>query len=166
MHFAAHIAAVSMNQTVGDWTHNQRRIIEAIEAGRQRGVKLLVFPEMCIPGYSLGDRLLMHGTLRRSWQCLEALREHTQGLIVVVGLPLRYRDVLYNVVAVLSNGKIIGLVPKENLATGDVQYENRWYSGWPHTRIENYCSPNGEKIPMGGAFVFHQRYRVLCYRDL
>ncbi|MEC7984359.1 MAG: NAD(+) synthase [Myxococcota bacterium] len=146
----AHVAAVSINQTVGDWTQNYNRIVAAIGEAKKRGARLIVFPEMCVSGYSLGDRLLMDGTLHRSWQMLEEVRPHTQDAIVLLGLPLRHRDVLYNVVVVISNGRICGIVPKENLATGDVQYENRWYSGWPHTRVEEYATPSGEKIPMGG----------------
>ncbi len=150
MRNAAHVAAVAINQTVGDWKHNLRRMVSAVREADRRGAKLIVLPEMCVSGYSLGDRLLMQGTLRNSWKTLTQLLEHTKGLIVLVGLPLRHRDVLYNVVAVISDQKIVGIVPKENLATGDVQYENRWYSGWPHTRVENYTSPEGLKIPMGG----------------
>ena len=125
----AHVSAVSINQTVGDWAGNKARIISAIEEAKSRGARLIVFPEMCISGYSLGDRLLMEGTLSRSWTMLEELKEYSQGVVLILGLPIRHRDVLYNVAAVVANGAIHGIVPKENLATGDVQYENRWFSG-------------------------------------
>lgn len=146
---AAHVAAASLNQTVGDWKGNRSRIESAIAEARRRGARLLVLPEMCIPGYSLGDRLMMRDTLDRSWAMLEALRPHTDGIVVLVGLPVRHRDVLYNVCAVVANGRIEGLVPKENLATGDVQYENRWFSGWPRGHVETAMSPAGEAIPIG-----------------
>ena len=146
---AAHIAAATLNQTVGDWSGNLRRIAEVIHVARKRGVRLLVLPEMCIPGYSLGDRLLMRGTLDRSWAGLQDVARISEGLVVLVGLPVRHRDVLYNVVAVVANGRIEALIPKENLATGDVQYENRWFSGWPRGVIERFRTPNGDEIPMG-----------------
>ena len=57
----AHVSAVSINQTVGDWAGNKARIVSAIEEAKNRGARLIVFPEMCISGYSLGDRLLMEG---------------------------------------------------------------------------------------------------------
>ena len=41
------------------------------------------------------------------------------------------------------------MVPKEN-PTGDVQYENRWFAGWPHTRVDEYTMASGEKFPFGG----------------
>ena len=133
---SAHIATASLNQTVGDWVGNQRRIASAIAAARARGARLLVLPEMCVPGYSLGDRLLMRGTIERSAGVLDELLPESKGMVVLVGLPYRHRDVLYNVTAVMADGKLVGFVPKENLATGDVQYENRWFSGWPRGRVE------------------------------
>ena len=145
-----HVATIAINQTVGDWTGNKRRIKQSIAVARERGARLLVFPEMVISGYSLGDRLLMNGTLERSWQMVEELREDSEGCILVLGLPIRHRDVLYNAAIVVASGKIWGIVPKENLATGDVEYENRWYSSWPRTRVEQFTSPKGEKIPIGG----------------
>ncbi|MCO4743897.1 MAG: NAD(+) synthase [Proteobacteria bacterium] len=146
---SAHVAAASINQTVGDWRGNYARIVEVIDAARARGVRLLTLPEMCIPGYSLGDRLLMRGTLERSWSTLERIAEKTEGMVVVVGLPIRLRGVLHNCAAVLADGRVAGLVPKHNLATGDVQYENRWYAGWPMGRSDLYTAPDGQKIPIG-----------------
>ena len=150
---AAHVAAASLNQTVGDWAGNVRRIREAIEAAKARGARLLILPELCIPGYSLGDRLLMRGTIERSWQGLLDCLSATDGIVVTIGLPVRHRDVLYNAVAVVANGEIVGIAAKENLATGDVQYENRWYSGWPARRVEEYERPDGGTLPIG-AMVF------------
>jgi NAD+ synthase (glutamine-hydrolysing) len=147
---SAHVAVASINQTVGDWAGNTARIAEVLADARTRGARLVVFPEMCIPGYSLGDRLLMRGTLTRSWQALKELAAQTQGVVALLGLPIRHRDVLYNCVAVVANGRVAGIVPKENLATGDVQYENRWFSGWPRHRVETFVADDGEEIPMGG----------------
>lgn len=146
----AHVAAVSINQTVGDWTGNFQRITKATQEAKSRGAKLIVFPEMCLSGYSLGDRLLMAGTLNRSWDMLMDLRPHSSGVVLALGLPIRHRDVIYNVVAILADRKLVGIVPKENLATGDVQYENRWYAGWPRTRVEKFIYDETHEVPIGG----------------
>lgn len=145
---AAHVAAASLNQTVGDWAGNARRIRAAVAEAKRRGARLLLLPEMCVPGYSLGDRLMMRGTTERSWRTLRELLPDTDGIVVLVGLPVRHRDVLYNVVAVCANGRVHGLVPKENLATGDVQYENRWFSGWPRGRVERFVEGDTD-VPIG-----------------
>ena len=151
---AAHVAAASLNQTVGDWSGNLRRMREAIAEARSRGARMVVMPEMCVPGYSLGDRLMMRDTLDRSWSTLEALKADTKGMVAMVGLPVRHRDVLYNVVAVLADERLVGLVAKENLATGDVQYENRWFSGWPRGLVEDFHTgdngDNGDNGDEGG----------------
>jgi predicted amidohydrolase len=106
---SAHVAAASLNQTVGDWAGNTKRIREVIAAARARGAKLLVLPEMCIPGYSLGDRLMMRGTLERSLaRASRSILPDTRGLVVLLGLPLRHRDVLYNAVAVCADGRVCG----------------------------------------------------------
>ena len=146
---AAHVAAASLNQTVGDWAGNKRRILDAIDHAQQRGVRLLALPELCVSGYSLGDRLLMRGTIERSWQSLEEIRPFTKNIICAIGLPIRHRDVLYDAVAVVANEQLIGLVAKENLATSDVQYENRWYCGWPRQRTESFDCPDGTTVPIG-----------------
>jgi len=146
---SAHLAAASLNQTVGDWSGNARRIREAIAAARQRGAALLLLPEMCLPGYSLGDRLPRWGTLERSWRMLTELAAHTEGMVVTFGLPIAHRGVIYNAMAVVADGTICALAAKENLATGDVEYENRWYQSWDRGRLETFTAPDGLEVPIG-----------------
>jgi NAD+ synthase (glutamine-hydrolysing) len=145
----AHVAVASPNQTVGDWSGNAGRIAEVVGAARDRGARLLVLPEMCVSGYSLGDRLLRAGTLERSWDRMLGLAEHTRGIAVTVGLPIRHEGVIYNGMALLANGELAGLVAKENLATGDVEYENRYFLPWPTGRLVEYRGPDGTTAPFG-----------------
>lgn len=145
----AHVAAASLNQTVGDWAGNARRVLAAIDAARAKGARILLTPELSLSGYSLGDRVLRRGTLERSWASLQQIVPHTGGMIVFVGLPVLHRGVLFNAVAVCANARIIGICAKENLATGDVEYESRWYSGWARGQVEEFESPDGERLPIG-----------------
>ncbi len=146
---AAHIAAASLNQTVGDWAGNADRIIAALTEAKQRGARMLLLPELNLSGYSLGDRVLRRGTLEHSWRALESVLPHTEGIITFLGLPIRFRGVLYNAIAVVANQEICGFIAKENLATGDVEYENRWYSGWPRGQSDRFEAPNGKHYPIG-----------------
>jgi NAD+ synthase (glutamine-hydrolysing) len=143
------LAAAALNQTVGDWAGNVARIGQAIEAAREVDARVLVLPEMCISGYSLGDRLLRPGTLRRSWNALVQVADLAQDMVVCAGLPLLLDGVVYNAMAVVSDGKIHGMVCKENLATGDVEYEGRWYQPWSPGRHTTYVSPDGTEVPIG-----------------
>ncbi len=145
----AHVGVASVNQTVGDWQGNERRLRAVIAAARDRGVKLLLLPEMCIPGYSLGDRLLRLGTIERSWAMLMRLADAAPDLAVAVGLPILFEGVLYNGMGLLAGGKLAGLAAKENLATGDVEYENRYFLAWPHGRRLDYRGPDGTVAPLG-----------------
>ena len=145
----AHVAVASLNQTVGDWSGNDRRIREVIAAAKDEGVRLLCLPEMCIPGYSLGDRLLRSGTMERSWDRMVALTEATAGIAVAVGLPILFEGVISNAMALLADGKLVGLVAKENLATGDVEYENRYFNPWPRGRLVELRGPDGTTAPLG-----------------
>ena len=145
----AHVAVASLNQTVGDWEGNERRIREVIAAAKEAGARLLLLPEMCISGYSLGDRLLRMGTVERSWARMMRLADATEGLAVAVGLPVRFEGVLFNAMGLLADGRLVGLVCKENLAVGDVEYENRYFAPWPHGRHVAYRGPDGVEAPMG-----------------
>ncbi|MBX6316641.1 MAG: NAD+ synthetase, partial [Isosphaeraceae bacterium] len=145
----AHVAVASVNQTVGDWEGNERRIRAVIAAARERGAKLLLLPEMCVSGYSLGDRLLRVGTIERSWARMMALADAAPEMAVAVGLPILFEGVLYNAMALLAGGRLVGLVAKLNLATGDVEYENRYFSPWPLGRRVEYRGPDGTTIPLG-----------------
>jgi len=143
------VSTVALNQTVGDWLGNKVRVLRAIELAKAEGARLIVCPEMCISGYSLGDRLLMQGTLRRAWRMLEELSHEITDCLAIVGFPFQFQDALYNATAVIGNGRIWGIVPKENLATGDVEYESRWYASWLSTRLET-IHKSGQDIPIGG----------------
>ena len=85
-----HVAVATLNQTVGDWSGNLDRAREAIRRARKLGVTFLVLPEMCLSGYSIEDRLLMRGTVKRSWAALEALPhryvEDLSGLLPLIGI--------------------------------------------------------------------------------
>lgn len=146
---AVRIAGATLNQTVGDWKGNLSRIERAIREARADGAGLLVLPEMCISGYSLGDRLLRAGTLRRSWEVLTKVAEAATDIVVCAGLPIRSDGVIYNAMAVVSDGQIHGLVCKENLATGDVEYEGRWYQPWEAGRADSFEAPDGTRVPIG-----------------
>ncbi len=146
---AVRIAGATLNQTVGDWSGNLARIERAIDRARAKGAGLLVLPEMCISGYSLGDRLLRAGTLRRSWDVLGDVARAAGEMVVCAGLPIRSDGVVYNAMAVVSGGTIHGLVCKENLATGDVEYEGRWYQPWEAGRVDEYEAHDGSRVPVG-----------------
>lgn len=114
---------------VADVSYNVDQITDLMKKNRDCGI--LVFPELCITGYTCADlfqqQLLLEAAesgLRR----IAAVSEKLPGLTVIVGLPLRFENALYNAAAIVSEGVIAGIVPKINLPTYGEFYEQRWFA--------------------------------------
>ena len=105
-------AALSPALRVADCAYNVRQITEALRKAAARGMKLAVFPEFCLTGYTCGDlflqRTLQTGALEGLNTLLEASRE--LDLVALVGLPLSVHGKLYNCAAVLCRGQLLGII--------------------------------------------------------
>lgn len=124
------VAAASPKLKVADCIYNCGQILEDIVKAEALGVKVLVFPELCVSGYTCGDLflqdLLLTGCEREFVKLLEATKE--MDILFVVGLPVAYRNKLYNVAVFCKNGKILGMVPKKNLPNYQEFYEARHFA--------------------------------------
>ncbi|MBB5351519.1 NAD+ synthase (glutamine-hydrolyzing) [Haloferula luteola] len=146
------VAAVAVNQTPLDWVGNGMRIREAVNCARQQGAQIVVLPELCLCGYGCEDAFFLPSTAEHAWQSLEDLKPRTQGLVVVVGLPIRHEGALFNASAVLVNGEIEALVAKQHLAGDGIHYEPRWFKPWPVGVVDEYRGPEGG-VPIGNLVV-------------
>ncbi len=126
-----HVAAAVLNQTPLDWIGNAARITDALRGARAQGATLVCLPELCISGYGCEDAFLGAGVARRSLAMLQALLPETAGMVVSLGLPLLYRNGLFNCAALAVDGKLVGFVAKHHLAGDGVYYEPRWFKAWP-----------------------------------
>ncbi|MEZ0314303.1 MAG: NAD(+) synthase [Myxococcota bacterium] len=126
-----HVAAAVLNQTPLDWTGNAARITAALRAARAQGATIVCLPELCISGYGCEDAFLGAGVARRSLAILRSLLPETAGMVVSFGLPLLYRNGLFNCAALAVDGKLVGFVAKHHLAGDGVYYEPRWFKPWP-----------------------------------
>ncbi|MBU1823233.1 MAG: NAD+ synthetase, partial [Bacteroidetes bacterium] len=82
------VAAGVLNQTPMAWESNTKNIITAIEEARRQQVSLLCLPEFCITGYGCEDYFFAHDLEVQAQKCLLEIVEHTQDMIVALGLPL------------------------------------------------------------------------------
>lgn len=114
---------------VADTKYNTEAIKELIDEAAERKVKIAVFPELCMTGYTCSDLFLQTVMLDSAISCTEELAEYTRekDIVVIVGLPFTYEGKLYNVAAVLAEGEVKGLVPKRNLPNYGEYYEARHY---------------------------------------
>ena len=138
----------ALNQTPLDWDGNRDRIVAAITAAREAGVAVLCLPELCVSGYGCEDAFLSPGVPRMAWRTLEEILPHTEGIAVAVGLPVRFESAVYDAAAFVVNGRVAGVVCKQNLAGDGIHYEPRWFRPWTRGRRAT-LSGHGAAIPFG-----------------
>lgn len=130
------VGAATPEIRVADCRHNAERIIETIFRAAERGVKLLVLPELCVTGYTCGDLFFQGTLLNAAERALEQIVSETAALdlVAAVGVPLRENGKLYNCAAVFSRGKLLGTVPKRHIPNYGEFYEKRYFeSGFSFT---------------------------------
>lgn len=115
-----------------------------------RDVKVLIFPELCITGYTCQDLFGYSQLLESTMTCLEYLKSLSEchDILFVVGAPINVSDTLYNCAVVIQDGHIRGIVPKQYLPNSGEFYEKRWFTPYTDTSITS-VNLLGEDIPFG-----------------
>lgn len=114
---------------VADPFYNAKEIGKGIEEALRRGAKLIVFPELCLTGYTCGDLFLQEILLTQTMEALAEVRAATEDsdALVFVGMPLVRQHKLYNVAAVLQDGEILAFIPKRYIPSYAEFYETRHF---------------------------------------
>ena len=148
------IAAGTPQVFLADTQKNARAIIEMMRAADARRAKLLVLPEMCLTGYTVGDLVLKDTLLRGARDALKELCRASEALdiVTIAGLPLAVGNRLYNCAAVIHKGRVLGMVPKTHLPNYAEYYELRHFAPGP-AQAENIAL-NGESVPFGADLLF------------
>jgi NAD+ synthase (glutamine-hydrolysing) len=149
--FYVKVAAAALNQTPLAWRHNTVNAAGAIADARLAGVSILCLPEQCIGGYNQEDWYQSRDGQARALKALKQIIPLTKGMVVCVGLPLAYRNSLFNVVAVIADGKLLGFVAKQFLANDGIHYEERWFVPWPKG-VRAHVVFDGHKYPLGDIY--------------
>ncbi|MFN3840680.1 MAG: NAD(+) synthase [Cyclobacteriaceae bacterium] len=142
------IAGAALNQTPLDWSGNLANMVTAINEAKEQQADLLLLPELCVTGYGCEDVFLSDWLSERAWAMVTQLLPHSNTLTVCAGLPIRINEVTYNGVCVISNGNILGITLKQNLANDGVHYEPRWFKAWKSGEMIE-LERNGEIIRAG-----------------
>lgn len=149
------VAAVTPKIRVADPEYNRKKIMEKIEEAEKERAVVVVFPELCITGYTCGDLFFQEPLLEEAQEVLIQIAKDTAGknMLVFVGLPIAYRGKLYNVAAALSNGVILGLVPKQCIPAYNEFYETRYFAEGMKESVDVILNDN-IRVLMGGHLLF------------
>ena len=155
------VAAAFPEVALADPGVNSVRISDMIMSLSKKGARLIVFPELCLTGYTCGDLFNQPALLNAAMRQLGFLQQVTKEshVTAVVGLPVRYRGRLYNCAAVIQYGEILGIVAKCYLPNYDEFYEKRWFSSGlelhlPVGKEYNTIDIDGHAIPFGINMLF------------
>lgn len=124
------VAAAVPAVKVADCEYNTLQIENIIAQAEGKGVEIIVFPELCISGYSCQDLFRQSLLLEQVEASMLMLLDFTRNLdiISIVGLPVVVGDMLLNCAAVIQKGDLLGLIPKTYLPNYSEFYEKRWFA--------------------------------------
>lgn len=148
------VATACPEVALADVPTNIDRISELYSEASKQSVALVTFPELSVTGYTLGDLVQQSSLLNQAEAGVVELAKKTkdQTCAMIVGLPLRFGNGLYNCAAVLADGEIKGIVPKINLPTYNEFYEDRWFDTWQNDNVEIEIS--NQAVPFGTNLLF------------
>lgn len=154
IHGFIRVAAATPKIKVADCEYNAERIIEIMEECVKKEVKVVVFPELCVTGYTCGDLFLQDTLLRGALEQLKRISIATKdmNLLSVIGLPFLKDGKLYNIAAFIKDGKVLGMVPKKNLPNYSEFYEARHFN--PGNEMPEFVTFYEENIPFGMNLLF------------
>lgn len=124
------VAAATPRIRVTDCDNNAVQICAQIKSAYNCGASLVLFPELCVTGYTCSDLFLQNVLLKAAEKAVGKIIEETKNLdiVSVVGAPIALRESLYNCAIVIYKGSILGIVPKINIPNYDEFYEQRHFS--------------------------------------
>ncbi|SDN40227.1 NAD(+) synthase [Acetanaerobacterium elongatum] len=139
---------------VADCDYNTQQIIAQMKEAAAQGVKLLVFPELCITGYTCGDLFLQNTLLAECLNAIEDVCNASAGMdmLTIAGAPVLHDGKLFNTAIVFYNGVILGVVPKTNLPNYSEFYEQRHFS--EPNGFTDTITLFGQEIPFGAKQLF------------
>lgn len=148
------VAAVTPKIRVADPVYNAAVICEELGKAYAAGAKLIVFPELCLTGYTCGELFRQSLLLTKAAGQLKEIAEKTkhQDALVLIGLPVERDGRLYNVAAVLQDGEVLAMIPKANIPSYAEFYEGRHFTAG-NRKAEEFVFA-GKKIPFGTNILF------------
>jgi NAD+ synthase (glutamine-hydrolysing) len=137
---------------------NVKAMVEIMGKAASEGVQVLVFPEMAITGYTLGDLVQHQVLLAKAEEGLCNIQEEStrNSMVVIVGMPLLVDQKIFNCAVAMNSGRILGVIPKTFLPTYKEFYEDRWFVSGLDAK-SNSIELAGQKVPFGTDILFTLR---------
>lgn len=148
------VAAVTPDIRVADVAYNTAQICKRIDEAVEAGAKIVVFPELCITGYTCGDLFTQEILLSQAREALNRIAKHSEDkdALIFVGAPVSVEGELFNVAAAINRGALLGLVTKSFLPNYGEFYEMRQFRQGPKEAREILF--DGDMIPFGPQILF------------
>ena len=159
------ICVAQLNFVVGDMAGNARKIIDAAQQAHNRGVRLLLTPELALCGYAAEDLFLRPAFIDACDDALKAVAQATaelKGLSLVVGHPARTSNLaqgqhdrsvsvagLYNAASVLCEGQVVHTYAKRELPNYQVFDERRYFVAGQGVGVFDVTGASGERVRCG-----------------
>ncbi|MBQ9222728.1 MAG: NAD(+) synthase [Prevotella sp.] len=141
------VAAAIPAVKVADCDYNIEQIIAQVTEAEEKGVEIIVFPELCVTGYTCQDLFRQSTLLENVELSVVRLLGHMRkmNVIAIIGIPVIVGDLLLNCAAVIQKGSILALIPKTYLPNYNEFYEKRWFASLQDLR-ETQIRYAGNKI--------------------
>ncbi len=143
---------------VANVNYNINNIVEHLKIASNKQSKIALFPELCISGYTCGDLFYQKNLLDACKKGLKIISKVSAktNMTCIVGLPIELKGRLYNVAAFISQGNLLGLIPKSYLPNKNEYYENRWFSSGK-TELTQTIIFGEQKVLFGPRLLFQAR---------
>ncbi|KIM12325.1 MAG: NAD synthetase [Sulfurovum sp. FS08-3] len=155
MHGFYRIASSVPKVTLANPSQNIQEIIAIIHEEYRHDTSVVLFPELCITGYSVGDLFLNQNLIEAQNRALAHLLTSTKQIptVAIIGIVVAFEHRLYNCGAVVQNGHILGVVPKSYLPNKNEFYEKRYFQSGIGVRSKT-LNLLGKEIPFGVDLLF------------
>ncbi len=143
-------AIATFNSELSNPQDATAKMKDLITYADSRNVKVLIFPELSLTGYTCQDLFGYSQLMKASMGYLNdlVLFSSSHDVLFVVGAPINVSDTLYNCAVVIHKGQILGVVPKQYLPNYGEFYEKRWFTAYTDTSITS-VNLLGEDVPFG-----------------
>lgn len=157
------VAAAVPSLKVADPNYNVKRIVAISLRAAEEEVRILVFPELCMTGYTCQDLFSQKTLISECEEALNYLMEETKylNLLIAVGMPVKADNQLFNCAVILKEGKILGVVPKTYIPNYKEFYEKRWFAS-SNSRVSEVISLCEQEVTFNENLLFNDNLSCLC----